>query len=173
MKPGQRGTSKATQKVPEPAPLRLVIDASVGVKLFLREPLSDQAEALFEHLAADPPAQFYVPDLFFVECANILVKYVRRFNYPSENACQDVLDLQRLKLRSVSTAELITDALRIGLEHNLSAYDASYVALAERLRMPLITADERLAQALQGTQHDIRWLGEYAVPQAGGTTHSQ
>ena len=33
------------------------------------------------------------------------------------------------------------------LRHNLSAYDASYVALAEALDCPLLTADARLAAA--------------------------
>lgn len=33
------------------------------------------------------------------------------------------------------------------LKDNLSAYDATYVALAERLRVPLLTADVRLARA--------------------------
>jgi predicted nucleic acid-binding protein len=165
----RRARTKSTPKTRDPQPLRLVIDASVGVKLFLREALSDRAEALFAHLASDPPAQLYVPDLFFVECANILWKYVRRFGYPIDHASQDVLDLQRLKLRSVSTAELVTDALHIGLEHSLTAYDASYVALAQRLRVPLITADERLAQALHGTPYDVHWLGDYSVPPASGS----
>ncbi|MEO7374697.1 MAG: type II toxin-antitoxin system VapC family toxin [Terrimesophilobacter sp.] len=31
--------------------------------------------------------------------------------------------------------------------HNLSSYDAAYVALAERLGAPLITGDARLARA--------------------------
>jgi predicted nucleic acid-binding protein len=149
-------------------PLRLVIDASVGVKLFVREPLSDRAEALLGHLALDPPAQLYVPDLFFVECANILWKYVRRFGYPAENASQDVHDLQRLRLRTISTAELIVEALHIGLECGLTAYDASYVALAQRLQVPLITADERLAKALRETQYDAQWLGE--LPPAAPAT---
>ena len=173
MRPRRRGGTEPTHEPVDAQPLQCVIDASVGVKLFLREPLSEQAEALFALLAANPPAQFYVPDLFFVECANIVWKYVRRFGYPSRNASQDVHDLQRLQLRSVSTAELVVDAFAIALEHGLSAYDASYVALAQRLQSPLITADERLARALQGTQHDVRWLGEYEVPPAGGKAQSQ
>ncbi|HZS94285.1 MAG TPA: type II toxin-antitoxin system VapC family toxin [Chloroflexota bacterium] len=42
------------------------------------------------------------------------------------------------------------DALRrraFGLRHNLSAYDAAYVALAEALECPLLTRDARLARA--------------------------
>jgi hypothetical protein len=37
-------------------------------------------------LAAGPPARFFVPDLFYVECANSLWKYVRRHGYPAETA---------------------------------------------------------------------------------------
>jgi len=55
-----------------------VVDASVGIKLFLVEKFSDGVDQLFEQLAAEPPARFYVPDLFFVECANVLWKYVFR-----------------------------------------------------------------------------------------------
>lgn len=148
----------------EPAqPVRLVIDASVGIKLFVREDLSDRAEGLFVLLAAESAAHFYVPDLFFVECANILWKYARRFGYPHESALQDVAALTQLKLRSVSTADLVEAALRIGLKHGLSAYDASYLALAERLRLPLITADQRLVEAVADSPHNVHWLGAYDV----------
>ena len=49
---------------------RYVVDASVAIKLFINEPLSDQAEALFSILEA-APAALYVPDLFFIECTNL------------------------------------------------------------------------------------------------------
>ena len=58
-----------------------VVDASVGIKLFLVEPLADRADLLFTSLTMTPPARLYVPDLFYVECTNILWKYVRRFGY--------------------------------------------------------------------------------------------
>jgi hypothetical protein len=73
-----------------------VVDASVGIKLFLIEPLSDRTDALFAHLVDDPPSQFYVPDLFSIECTNILWKYVRRFGYPADAAKQDVAHLTKL-----------------------------------------------------------------------------
>jgi predicted nucleic acid-binding protein len=145
-------------------PVRLVIDASVGIKLLVREDLSDRAEALFALLAAEAAAHYYVPDLFFVECANILWKYARRFGYPHDNALQDVAALAQLKLRSVSTADLIGPALRIGLKYGHSAYDASYLALAERLRLPLITADQRLVEAATNSPHNVQWLGSYEIP---------
>ncbi|HJZ45976.1 MAG TPA: type II toxin-antitoxin system VapC family toxin [Roseiflexaceae bacterium] len=149
----------------EPA-LECVIDASVAIKLFVIEPLSDRADILFDGLAKDPPARFYVPDLLFVECANILWKHIRRFGYPAENAREDVADLRTLALHSVSTADLIGDALPIALANEISAYDACYVALAHRLSVPFITADEALVRKLDGTGYDIRSLGGFAYPRS-------
>lgn len=33
------------------------------------------------------------------------------------------------------------------LRHNVTAYDAAYIALAEHLRIPLITCDQRIASS--------------------------
>jgi predicted nucleic acid-binding protein len=138
-----------------------VVDASVGIKLFLDEPLSERADALFDHLADDLPARFYVPDLFFIECANILWKYASYHGYPHEDAQQDVNDLRDLSLHAVPTQELVEAALPIALDRGITAYDASYVALAERLALPLVTADEPLARRLAATEYDVRWLGNW------------
>jgi predicted nucleic acid-binding protein len=141
------------------APLDCVVDASVGIKLFLAEPLSDEAHALFSHLADDPPARLHVPDLFYIECTNILWKVVRRLGLASEDARLYVEQLGQLALRSRPTAELAADALDIALAYYISPYDAAYVALSARLGVPLFTADERLVRALAGAAFDVRWLG--------------
>jgi predicted nucleic acid-binding protein len=141
------------------ASLDCVVDASVVIKLFLAEPLSDEAHALLSHLAADPPARLHVPDLFYIECSNILWKYVRRFGLTEEDARLYIEQLGQLALRNTHTAELAADALEIALAHNITAYDAAYVALSARLGLPLITADERLAAILEATAFDVRWLG--------------
>ena len=141
-----------------------VLDASVGIKLFLVEPLSGRADALFGRLTTTtPPARFYVPDLFFIECTNILWKYVRRFGYTPEAAQQDVADLTRLSLQVASTADLAEAALAMAMAHEITAYDAAYVALAQRLSLPLVTADQTLVRRLAGTGLDVRWLGEWPV----------
>ena len=137
-----------------------VVDASVGIKLFLAEALSDQAHALFARLTSDPLAQFYVPDLFTIECANILWKYVRRFGYPVARALQDVHDLVSLPLHSVPVSTLAAPALAPAAETGCTAYDAAYVALARELKVPLITADEALARRFAGASPAVRALDE-------------
>ncbi len=138
-----------------------VVDASVGIKLFLVEPLSDRADALFDHLTNSPPARFYVPDLFFIECTNILWKYVNFYDYPSGTAEQDLADLVQLPLRVVPTVELAEEALRLAVNQDIAAYDAAYVLLAQRLSLPLVTADEPLVKRFAETNFDVRFLADW------------
>ena len=134
-----------------------VVDASVVVKLYLREELSDVTEALFE---APGTQSFFVPDIFYCECANIFWKSVRRLNIQPAYAQSSLHGLMGLIVFPVSSTELLHDTLDLALEYGITAYDASYVALSENLRIPLITADRKLLTNLQGTGIDIRWLGD-------------
>lgn len=138
-------------------PPACVVDASVGIKLFVAEELSDQAHSLFGGLANDPPATLHVPDLFFIECANILWKYVRRFHRPLADSQADLVNLAGLALEVTSTAELIEDTLTLAAETGLTAYDACYAVLARRLKLPLITADVALYKAISWAV----WLGDF------------
>ncbi|MCZ2127778.1 MAG: type II toxin-antitoxin system VapC family toxin [Anaerolineales bacterium] len=139
--------------------LRCVLDASVGIKLFIEEEFSDKVQRLFSKLAEDPQAEIYVPDLFYVECANVLLKYTRRYQRPLTDALKDIQDLNDLALKSVSTSELIEEALALAHEKKLSAYDACYAVLARRLALPLITDDRPLASAINWAL----WIGDLEV----------
>jgi len=134
------------------------------VKLFIAEPLSNLADALFAHLAADPPGRLMVPDLFFIECANILWKHVRRFGYPVVKARSDLRNLEKLALQRIPTVSLMTDALDIAVAQVVSAYDACYVALAYRLGIPFVTADDKLAHMLANTPYAVFLLGDFPIP---------
>ncbi len=143
----------------EASPFNCVVDASVGIKLCVTEPLSEEADALFAHLSDTPPAHLYVPDLFFIECANVLWKYVQRFAYSPEVALQNVLDLTHLPLHVAPVQSLTEVALALAMGQHITAYDAAYVALAQRLSLPMITADETLVRCLKSTGLDVRLLG--------------
>jgi predicted nucleic acid-binding protein len=139
--------------------LRCVLDASVGIKLFIEEEFSDKVEQLFSKLAEDPQAEIHAPDLFYIECANILLKYTRRHNRPLEDSLKDIADLNDLALKSTSTSELIEEALELAHEKDLTAYDACYAVLARRLALPLVTADAPLARAVDWAV----WIGDFEV----------
>jgi len=143
---------------------RYVVDASVAIKLFINEPFSDQAEALFGILEADPPGQLYVPDLFFIECTNILWKHIKRFGYPEDKAREDLAALKGLSLNDIATIDLVEDALGLTVSNDITAYDGCYVALAKQLNIPFVSADEKLVRKTAETLHAVRWLGDFSLP---------
>lgn len=148
--------------------LELVVDASVGIKLFVDEELSDRARDLMEGLAWEPPLHVYVPDLFYLECANILWKYVRRFEYPVVKARNALQLLDALELHPIAGSVLFQESLDLALSRGISAYDASYATLAQSLGIPFVTADEKLIRKLEGSGIEIHWLGEPGLLETGG-----
>jgi predicted nucleic acid-binding protein len=139
-----------------------VLDASVGIKLFIDEAGAEQANHIFQRLAASPPANLYVPDLFFAECANVLWKYVRQYRYAAEAARQNLIDLQALALQAVPTSSLVDRALSLALEYDVTVYDACYLALAQLAGVPLVTADSALVNKMRGAEVEVRALSENA-----------
>ena len=130
-------------------PETVVVDASVGVILFLDETGSDEAERLFALLGHDSPHVVAVPDLFFIECANVFRSRAHRRLMTREEARKAFAVLRALPLQTVASPDLASLALDLALVHGLSVYDATYAALAERLGVPLVTADGKLARKLE------------------------
>jgi predicted nucleic acid-binding protein len=140
-------------------PNRFVLDASVGIKLFVEEEFSERAEKLIGQVSEDPQAEIHVPDLFYIECTNILLKYTRRFHRPLEDSLSDIRDLGDLALKNTLTSQLTLDALQLASEKNLTSYDACYAVLARKLEIPLITADARLSKAIDWAI----WIGDIEI----------
>lgn len=138
-----------------------VVDASTAVKLYLNEPLEQEAAALFALLGPPPVVELHVPDLFYVECANIFWKHVARQTCTATQARDYEVALLALPLTRTPTFALMPEALDLALTHATSAYDACYVALASRLGLPLVTADQRLVTKLAGTANAATWLGSW------------
>lgn len=103
---------------------KCVVDASVGIKQFVPDPLSNKVNQLF-NLLTNANYQFYVPDLFYIECTNILWKYVRAGQYAAVDIQKDLASLKAFPLNVLSTADLIEDAANIAIKHNISLYGFS------------------------------------------------
>ena len=138
-------------------PTACVVDASVAIQAFVAEPLSDKARAILD-AGANASTKLLVPDLFYVECANILWKRVRRLGLPVGDAQRAMRDLLALALLATPTEQLAFAALPLAVDLDITAYDACYVELSRRESVPLITADEALIRKATG-RFDVRWLG--------------
>jgi len=147
-------------------PFICVVDANVVLKLYQRQPGSEQAAALFTRLAVDGLARCFVPDLLYAECANAFAQYVRILGQAAATAQRDMARLHALALHRIPTADLAAQALDIALKHRVSGYDACYVALAERVKAPLITADEKLVRNMAGKEYQVHSLATFELPPA-------
>jgi predicted nucleic acid-binding protein len=114
----------------------LVIDASVLADALL------VAGPARERLAS---SNLQVPELIDAELLSVLRRLVLADKLPEGHALQALATAERLGLRRHPSRCLWPRAWE--LRTNLSAYDALYVALAERLSAPLLTADAHLARA--------------------------
>ena len=139
-----------------------VVDASVAVKWCLPssdEELVVQAEELLESYGTGAEL-FLVPDLFWLEVANALWKAVWKQKIDSEAAARSFRVVRDLNIPTISSVDLVPRALRLAVEHRQTVYDSVYVALALHAKANLITADERLANAL-AAYLPVKWLGAY------------
>lgn len=137
-----------------------VLDASVAAKWYLSpkdERLTAEALALLRKYA-QKEIRFIIPDLFWAEIASAFWKAIRLGRFDKTAAQEALSYLSRCDLLSYSSALLLQSAFDIANEFNRSVYDSLYVALAAHSRAPLITADERLANAL-ASRFPIKWLG--------------
>lgn len=120
--------------------MKLTVDASMVIKWFVAEPMSDEARLLLArrvHLQA--------PEFLLVEFANTIWKKKRRGELPDAQpyleelaGLPDIITLHR-------NGELVERAVSIAMEMDHPIYDCLYLACAESTDSNLITADQRFA----------------------------
>lgn len=125
----------------------IVLDASAVIEILLQTevgaPLSERLLTLESSLHA--------PHLLDVEVAQVLRRLVREGQLTAERASEALLDLRDLPVERYSHEILLP---RIwSLRHNLTAYDATYVALTELLGATLLTRDSRISRAPGHSAH--------------------
>lgn len=119
----------------------LVVDASALAEYLVGSPSGRRAA---EHMSIHG-GDLHLPHLAIAEVASVLRSWLARGEITERRASGAVEDLAVFPATRYESEPLLSRVWQ--LRHNLSAYDAHCVALAEALGAPLLTGDARLARA--------------------------
>ena len=123
----------------------IIVDASAVVELLLR---SAAAKAIEERVFAAGET-LHAPHLIDLEVAQVMRRLCTAGEMEAERGQQALTDLCDLPITRYPHDLLLPRIWE--LRHNVTAYDAAYLALAEVLPATLLTRDARLASA---AEHD-------------------
>jgi len=130
----------------------IVLDASVILEILFNTPRSVAARAaIFAHRET-----LHVPHLTDLEVLQALRRYLSSKTIDQARALQALEDYMDLPLTRYPHSLFVPRIWE--LRHNLTAYDAAYIALAEALSAPLLTCDQALA-SVRGHDARVRMLG--------------
>lgn len=126
----------------------IIIDASVAAKWLLPDEYDPKADIIKTEFSNRETA-VAVPTLIFYEINNLLKSAVsgKRINAKDSLGFQN--SFTNLDFIIHWSRELLKGTLQKALDLNISSYDAAYVALAEHLKIPLFTADEKLIKKVK------------------------
>jgi predicted nucleic acid-binding protein len=127
--------------------MKYLLDASVGAKAVLPELHSDKAVRLLDEYR-QALHDLLSPDFYPVEVAHALTRAERQGRItPAEGAVAMQATL-RLLPRLEAAVPLLPRAYAVSSTLRVGVYDCVYVALAERERCELVTADDKLVKNL-------------------------
>lgn len=125
-----------------------VLDASVALRWFLDRPMPSYANRVKQFFIKGVRA--VVPALWHLEMSNGLAVAERRSILTAADVDQAMVDIEQIVAQAVDTNSIVVSArqaLATARAFQLSAYDAVYLDLARRERLPLATLDDRLRAA--------------------------
>jgi Predicted nucleic acid-binding protein, contains PIN domain len=122
----------------------IVIDTSITMAWCFDDEATDETDAVLDQLRQD---EAVVPTVWHLEVANVLLVAERRKRMSEAQAARFVDLLGRLPIRTDAATTDTSAVLAAGRRYGLSAYDAAYLVLAERVAAPLATLDTKLAAA--------------------------
>jgi predicted nucleic acid-binding protein len=143
---------------------KVVLDSGIFIASVYPEVLSAEAKELLQQMQASHMT-LHAPTLLRYELIAVSRKAVYQTRVTREEG-----RIARDQLLSYPVTLHMDDALlkrgyELAEEYNRpTAYDAQYLALAERLSCDFWTADERLVNAVNAKSFGIRWLGDWQSP---------
>lgn len=140
--------------------MNLVLDASVLIKFYVPEILSEKAEQLLARVERGEDA-LLAPDLIYPEVGNILWKK-QRLKELTRSEVEEITDaIVLLPLEIEVSRPLLQLAVQISMAYGITVYDAVYLSMAKVHEATLMTADRKLVTVTAKTdlKKYIAWLG--------------
>lgn len=128
--------------------MRLVVDASVGVKWVAEEEDSDKAARLLWGRY-----ELHAPRLLAAEPGHAPWRKVRTGTMRRSRAALLAAAIAEMPILWAEDEVVASASVRLALELDRPVYDCVYLALAHRLGATLVTADARFVNALADTEH--------------------
>ena len=127
----------------------IVVDASAVIEVLLN---SRAAARIVQRLFAAGET-LHAPHLLDLEVLQVLRRYAAAGTLSVERADQALEDLADLPLERYPHSPFLNRIWQ--LRHNLTAYHAAYVVLAEALAAPLVTRDRAIARATHRARVEV------------------
>ncbi len=126
--------------------MTLVLDASVTLAWVLDDASATEVPAIIRQVVVSGA---FVPSLWRLEVANVLTTLVRRNRLSVADRDASIADLLRwpIEIDTATDQQAWSATLRMTDRHRLTVYDAAYLELAARRRLPLATLDGDLMRA--------------------------
>lgn len=126
----------------------VVVDAAFAGAWLLPDEHSLSADKVLRSILG-LKLELAVPDLWYYELMNLLVSAHRRKRIAEDQVFEAHQLIDKIPCHAFEQqAPLARDRIsRLALRFELSAYDAAYLELADRLQCPLLTFDRVLARA--------------------------
>jgi predicted nucleic acid-binding protein len=125
----------------------LVLDSSVTLAWLYSDEITESIRRVFEAVAEQGAV---VPALWKLEIANSLTVAVRRGRIGRDFRRAALSDLAMLEIATDPHTEAWGQTLELADRCDLTVYDAAYLELALRRRLPLATLDEKLRVGAAG-----------------------
>ena len=141
---------------------KIIIDSSVVLKWYLAdEEYSQKALELLDRFVAGQ-LSLLAPSLLEYEVANALIIAKRRGRVDWKDIFTALEGFVNLEINLKPLSAFYSKVLNYCKAYNVSAYDASYLALAEDEGTPLVTADKKLYNSLRKIKW-VKWIESFEV----------
>ena len=134
--------------------MAFVLDCSLTMAWIFPDEATNSTDRLRESLLEE---HAFVPALWPIEVSNVLLVATRRGRMDKDDwpVIRASLEALPIEVDPLSVSRIWGAALEVANAQGISVYDATYLELALRLRLPLATLDRTLGEAARAAGLDL------------------